>query len=162
MTEPATALDAVLKSVTVKASPERAFEVFTRDHDTWWPRTHHIGKSPMTRNTIECFPGGRCYSSHEDGSECDWGKVLVWEPPTLLVLAWMITHEWGYNPDLTKASEVEVRFTPVEGGMTRVDLAHRYFERMGPGGSEMRTAVDRGWPKIMDMFAARVEGGDRG
>jgi uncharacterized protein YndB with AHSA1/START domain len=160
--EQTTALEAVVKSVTVKASPARAFEVFTKHHDTWWPRTHHIGKASMTRSTVECLAGGRCYSSHEDGSERDWGRVLVFEPPTRLVLAWMITHEWGYNPDITKASEVEVLFTGLEDGMTRVELTHRNFERMGPGALEMRTAVAGGWLKIMELFAACADGGERG
>ena len=43
----------VSKSITVKASAERAFEVFTAGFDTWWPRTHHIGKSPMKKSIIE-------------------------------------------------------------------------------------------------------------
>ena len=36
----------VSKSITVKASVEHAFRVFTEGFDTWWPREHHIGKSP--------------------------------------------------------------------------------------------------------------------
>ena len=39
----------VRKSITVKASAERAFEVFTAEFDSWWPRITHIGKSPMRR-----------------------------------------------------------------------------------------------------------------
>ena len=57
----------VRKSVTVKASVERAFEVFTSDFDSWWPRTHHIGKTPMTRGILEGRAGGRCYTEHVDG-----------------------------------------------------------------------------------------------
>jgi hypothetical protein len=30
----------VRRSITVKASAERAFEVFTAGFDTWWPRSH--------------------------------------------------------------------------------------------------------------------------
>ena len=146
------------KTITVEASPERAFEVFTAGFDTWWPRTHHIGKSPMTKGILEGHVGGRCYNQQEDGADCDWGKILVWEPPHRFVMAWQITHEWGYNPDLSKASEVEVRFSAVDQGRTRVDLEHRYFERMGPSGEAMRTAVDSpgGWSTLLELFASRV------
>jgi uncharacterized protein YndB with AHSA1/START domain len=130
--------------------------MFTAGVDTWWPRTHHIGKSPMKENIIEGRTGGRCYSSQEDGSECDWGQILVWEPPHRFVMAWQITPEWGYEPDLAKSSEVEVRFTAVGGGATRVDLEHRHFERMGLGGAAMRTGVESagGWGSLLELFAA--------
>jgi len=150
----------VRKSITVKASPERAFQVFTDGIDTWWPRTHHIGKSPMKKCIIEGRAGGRCYSQQVDGTDCDWGKVLVWEPPRRFVLAWQITHTFGYEPDLEKSSEVEVRFTPVaDGGATRVDLEHRHFERHGAGAAAMRVAVDapNGWTTIMQLYLTAAE-----
>jgi hypothetical protein len=71
----------VRKSITVNAGIERAFQVFTDGIDSWWPRSHHIGKSPMTRIIVEPRAGGRCYSEQEDGTDCDWGTVLTWEPP---------------------------------------------------------------------------------
>jgi uncharacterized protein YndB with AHSA1/START domain len=149
----------VTKTITVNASAEHAFAVFTEGYDTWWPRTHHIGKSPMRKAVIETRTGGRCYSTQVDGTECEWGRVLVWEPPRRLVLAWQITHEWGYEPDLAKSSEVEIRFTPEPGGRTRVDLEHRHFERHGAGAAAMRTAVDspNGWGGLLQLFAERVE-----
>ena len=148
----------VQKSVTVNASVERAFRIFSDDFDSWWPRTHHIGKSPMKRGVIEGKSGGRCYTVQEDGTECDWGRVLVWEPPLRLVLAWQITHEWGYQPDLAQASEVDIRFIPTPDGQTRVALEHRHLERHGAGGAPMRTAVDSegGWGSLLALFAARV------
>jgi uncharacterized protein YndB with AHSA1/START domain len=149
----------VNRSVTVKASAERAFKVFTDGFDTWWPRTHHIGKSPLKRAVIEPFAGGRCYSEQADGTDCPWGRVTAWEPPTRLVIAWQITHEWGYEPDLAKASEVEILFTPQRDGSTRVDLEHRYFARHGAGGGAIRTAVsaEGGWGTLLNMFAERAE-----
>ncbi len=81
----------VRKSVTVKASAEHAFRVFTNGIDSWWPRSHHIGNSPMRKAIIEGRRGGRCYSEQTDGSECDWGQVLVWEPPRRFVMAWQIS-----------------------------------------------------------------------
>ncbi len=149
----------VQKSITVKASPERAFQVFTDEIDTWWPRTHHIGKAPMKKALIEGRLGGRCYTEQTDGTECDWGQVLVWEPPARFVMAWQIDHAgWCYEPDLAKSSEVEVRFTPEPDGTTRVDVEHRYFNRHGESGAGMRIAVGapNGWGGILELFAARV------
>jgi uncharacterized protein YndB with AHSA1/START domain len=133
--------------------------VFTEGIDTWWPRTHHIGKSPMKKAIVEGRPGGRCYSEQADDTECDWGSVLVWEPPHRFVLAWKITPQWQYEPDLAKSSEVEVRFTPEPDGFTRVDLEHRHFERHGTGADVMRTAVDdeKGWNGLLQLFRNEVE-----
>jgi uncharacterized protein YndB with AHSA1/START domain len=155
-----TAAAPVTKTISVNASPERAFHVFTAGYDTWWPRSHHIGKSPMKKAIIEGKAGGRCYTEQQDGTECDWGRVLVWEPPHRLVIAWQITHEWGYQPDLAQSSEVEVRFTP-EGTGTRVDLEHRHLDRHGAGAAAMRTAVDspNGWGGLLQLYAARASEG---
>ena len=87
----------VRKTITVSASLEHAFAVFTEGYDSWWPRTHHIGKAPMEKAIIELRAGGRCYSTQVDGTECDWGRVLVWDPPHRLVLAWQITTSGGTN-----------------------------------------------------------------
>jgi len=148
----------VRKSVTVNATAENAFRIFTKEYDSWWPRTHHIGKVPMQKAIIEERTGGRCYTIQTDGSECDWGTVLTWDPPHRLVIAWQVTHEWGYEPDLAKSSEVEVRFTSEAEGQTRVDLEHRHFERHGAGGASMRTAVDSegGWGGLLKLYADRV------
>ena len=147
----------VRKSITVKASVEDAFDVFTDDMDSWWPREHHIGKSPMKRMVVEPKVGGRCYTEQEDGTDCDWGSVLAWEPPHRFVMAWRITTKWEYEPDLWKSSEVEVRFTPIGDGLTRVDLEHRYLERHGPGFESLREYLDRFWDQALSAFRTRVE-----
>jgi uncharacterized protein YndB with AHSA1/START domain len=149
----------VKKSIIVNATLEHAFDVFTAGFDSWWPRSHHIGKSPMAKAVIEMRVGGRCYSTQVDGTDCDWGQILEWDPPHRFVLAWQITHQWGYQPDLSKSSEVEIRFTAQPGGGTRVDLEHRHFERMGPEGDTMRVGVGGpgGWSGLMELFKAQAE-----
>jgi len=149
----------VRQSVTVRATPAAAFAIFTDDFDSWWPRSHHIGRSPMKKAFVEGRAGGRCYTLQEDGTECDWGTVLVWEPPRRLVLAWQIGAAWQYEPDLAKSSEVEVQFSALADGRTRVDLEHRGFERMGPAGDAMRSAVDspNGWTGTLALYVTRVE-----
>ena len=148
----------VRKSVTVKTDAGHAFQVFTEGFDTWWPREHHIGKAPMKKAIIEGREGGRLYTEQTDGTECDWGQILVWEPPVRLVIAWRISPQWQFEPDLARTSEVEIRFTPQPDGSTRVDLEHRHFERHGTGWEAMRTAVEgaMGWGELLKAFADRA------
>ena len=148
----------VSKTLSVKAPVERAFDVFTCGFDSWWPRGHHIGASPMKRAVIEGKVGGRCYSEQVDGTDCPWGSVLVWEPPTRVVIAWQITPQWKYEPDLAKSSEVEITFTPEAGG-TRVRLEHRHFERHGDGAAAMKSGVDSpsGWGALLVLYARAAE-----
>ena len=39
--------------------------------------------------------GGRWYECGDDGSTCDWGRVLAWEPHSRLVLSWDVTADVG-------------------------------------------------------------------
>jgi uncharacterized protein YndB with AHSA1/START domain len=148
----------VRQSITVRADLERTFRVFTAEFDSWWPRSHHIGTSPMTKSIIEGKVGGRCYSEQESGEDCPWGTVLAWDPPRSFTFAWQITPEWKFEPDLAKSSEVEVTFTPLGDKSTRVDLEHRNFSRHGAGGDAMREGVGGpgGWASLLEIFAAKA------
>jgi len=148
---------AVRKTLVVQASPETAFKVFTDGFDRWWPRSHHIGKAELAKAIMEPRAGGRWYEVCVDGSECEWGDVLTWDPPRRLVLAWRLNAQWAYDPDLL--TEVEVQFVPVADGQTRIDFEHRGFERMGAGGEAARAGVDgpEGWGAILAEFKAAAE-----
>jgi uncharacterized protein YndB with AHSA1/START domain len=143
----------VLKSITVKASIERCWKVFTEGFNTWWPAGHHIGKVDMQTAIIEPRAGGRWYERGVDGVECEVGKVLVWEPPTRLVLAWQLTPDWTFDPDLV--TEVEVQFIADGANATRVELEHRDLERFGERAEAMRQQIDStgGWPGLLELFA---------
>ena len=103
MTEQTTARrrdpNSVRKVVTVKAPPAVAWRVFTERMGTWWPLAHYkIGKAKAVDAVIEPRVGGRWYERGDDGSTCDWGRVLAWEPPSRLVLSWDISADWQYDP----------------------------------------------------------------
>ena len=112
----------VRRAVTVKVSQARAFEVFTRNFGRWWPASHSIGKSPLRNAVIEPEIGGRWYEVGEDGSECEWGKVLAWDPPSRVLLAWQLGADWRFDANLV--TEVEVRFT-AQGTSTLIPASAR-------------------------------------
>jgi uncharacterized protein YndB with AHSA1/START domain len=143
----------VRRTLTVRAPQARAFEVFTAGFGRWWPVGHSIGKSPQKAAILEPRVGGRWYEIGEDGSECQWGEVLVFEPPSRLVLAWQINAEWRFDPDLV--TEVEVRFAAEGPNATRVELEHRHLERLGEAAERARAAFDSpgGWGGILERFA---------
>jgi uncharacterized protein YndB with AHSA1/START domain len=149
----------VRKSIHVRANADRAFRVFTSEMDTWWPKTHHIGTSPMKGIVMEGRPGGSIYTEQEDGTPCPWGTVLAWEPPHRFVMAWQVSPEWKYEPDLAKCSEVEIRFTPVDNGTTLVELEHRDLQRHGGAWVKMRGMINAegGWGGLLALFATKAE-----
>ena len=101
--------NSVRKVISVKAPRAIAWRVFTEQMGTWWPlAVYKIGKTNAVDAVIEPRIGGRWYERGEDGSTCDWGTVLSWEPPTRLVLSWDITADW--QPDPSVKTEIEVRF----------------------------------------------------
>jgi uncharacterized protein YndB with AHSA1/START domain len=143
----------VRKSIVVKATQARAFDAFAARFDSWWPRDHHIGKATMKKAVIEPRAGGRWYERGEDGSECDWGRVLAYEPPTRLVLSWTINGK--FQVDETVESEVEVRFVAESANTTRVELEHRIA---AADATALREAVDSpgGWGSLLEIYAKQV------
>jgi uncharacterized protein YndB with AHSA1/START domain len=85
-------------------------------------------------------------------------RVLAYEPPERVVLSWDIGLDWKLETDLSKTSEVEVRFIAEGPERTRVELEHRNLERHGRGWEGMRDAVgsDGGWPSGLRRFGAHV------
>jgi len=95
---------------TVNVPVEQAFTVFTESFTAWWPHQYHIGQSDVAEVILESHEGGRWYEIGVDGTECDWGRVLVWEPPSRVLFTWQIGGDWQFDPDPAHASEIEVRF----------------------------------------------------
>ena len=145
----------VRRSVEVAASQAKAFEVFTRKTSAWWPKKHHIGKAALAEAIIEPRVDGRWYERGVDGSECDWGRVLVWNPPNGLTLAWQLTAKFEFDPKFV--TEVEVKFVPLADERTRVDFEHRLLERFGDAAETLRGQMDDGWLEILRSFGAAAE-----
>lgn len=144
----------VRKTVAIEAPVAHVFSVFVERIDAWWPRKNHIGRTESFVATIEPRVGGRWYERGDDGSECDWGRVLAWEPPHRLLLSWNINAQWQYDPSFV--TEVEVRFVEQAPELTRVELEHRKLERYAESAETMRGIFDseQGWQGTLAALRA--------
>jgi len=141
----------VRKSIRVGAPPARAFEIFTAGMGRWWPKAHSINASPIAAIVIEPRVNGRWFERGEDGSECQWGKVLAWEPPGRVLLAWQLSPAWAY--DASQITELEIRFL-ADGKGTRVELEHR-VDGFGAAAAEMFETFDKpeAWQGLLALYA---------
>ncbi len=141
-------------SIHVNLSPARAFEVFTAKMGSWWKLGKTPAPNPHADIVAEPFAGGMWYEVDAQGQKNQWGQVLAWEPPSRLVLGWQLNCHFGYDPDLL--TEVEIRFTPADGG-TIVALEHRNLERFGADGEALIPRIREGWPEKLSEFAAHLQ-----
>jgi len=131
----------VKTQIVVEAPIERAFRVFTEDFDRIKPREHNMLGVDIAESVFEPREGGRIYDRGIDGSECQWARVLAYEPPNRVAFSWDISPRWQIEKDLSKTSEVEVRFVPETPERTRVEIEHRHLHRHGEGWEGERYVV---------------------
>jgi uncharacterized protein YndB with AHSA1/START domain len=146
--------------VVVEAPVERAFRVFVEEFDQIKPREHNMLEVDIAESVFEPREGGRVYDRGVDGSECQWARVLAYEPPERLVFTWDISPQWQIEADRSRASEVEVRFVSEAEERTRVELEHRHLDRHGDGWEGLREGIggDQGWPLYLARLAERTGG----
>jgi uncharacterized protein YndB with AHSA1/START domain len=144
----------VRTQIVVEAPIERAFRVFTEDFDKIKPREHNMLDVDIAETVFEPRGGGRIYDRGVDGSECQWARVLAYEPPDRVVFSWDISPRFEIETDLEKTSEVEVRFVPEAPERTRVELEHRNLDSHGEGWKSERDTVggEGGWSLYLQRF----------
>ncbi len=114
----------VLVALRVHATPERAFEAFTRDIALWWRPSALFAFTPRDPGVLSFEPGegGRLIQTLSNGKVFEIGKVRAWSPPDRLEFGWrQATFAAGQD------TEVEVRFEAV-GDETRVTVEHRGWD----------------------------------
>jgi uncharacterized protein YndB with AHSA1/START domain len=148
----------ITTEVVVDVPIEHAFRVFTERFDQIKPRDHNMLEVDIAESVFEPRSGGRVYDRGVDGSECQWGRVLAYEPSGRIVFSWDISPRWQIETDLDRASEVEVRFTAETPERTRVTLEHRHLDRHGEGWQGLREGVagDQGWPLYLSRYAEQT------
>jgi uncharacterized protein YndB with AHSA1/START domain len=151
--------ETIRHDVVVDAPLDRAFRVFTEKFGDFKPREHNLLSVPIAETVFEAHVGGHIYDRGVDGSLCKWARIVAFEPPNRVVFTWDIGPTWQVETDLSRTSEVEVRFTAESGERTRVELEHRHIERHGDGWESVAAGVggDGGWPLYLGRYAGLFE-----
>lgn len=142
----------VQKTLLVPADPATAFHAFAHRMHEWSPASHSLTGS-RTNIIVEPCVGGRWFETGENGAEADWGKVLAWDPPHRLLLAWQLNAQFSFDPLLI--TEVEIRFGATNDGLTRVEFEHRNLERYGDAAPDIFQSLDGrdGWGGSLESYA---------
>lgn len=113
----------VYVALRVRATPERAFEVFTGEIGAWWRPDPLFATTPRPPGRLAFVggEGGALTETLASGKVFEIGRIRCWEPPDRLVFSW---RQASFPPDLQ--TEVEVRFEAL-GQETRVSVEHRGF-----------------------------------
>ena len=139
-------IEPVRKQLQVALPTEQAFELFTAGMGTWWPLlTHSVGAEQAETCFLEGWVGGRIVEVLKDGSQAEWGRVLVWEPFHKISFSWYP----GRGPDT--AQEVTVTFRENPGG-TLVELVHVGWETLGKVAQERRNEYVMGWDFVLAKY----------
>jgi uncharacterized protein YndB with AHSA1/START domain len=139
-------------SLDLTCPAAHAFVVWTTRIDSWWPTDHTVSGRP-DQIVLQGHVGGRIFERTPEGVEHDWGRVTAWDPPVLLAYTWHI----GSDP--AAATEVEVRFLPRDDDTSRIEIAHRGWDRLGATGSAGRDRNRRGWNALLPPFRAACRSG---
>jgi len=139
-------MEPIVVEFEVEASPEHAFEVWTSKPSLWWPRSHTVSQDPELTVVFEPFPGGRIYERSSDGSEHEWGEIVVWEPP------FRVDYLWHLFFDRSEATEITVTFAATETG-SRVRLVQTGFEQLAEDvGPERRRRTSQAWAEVTGYY----------
>jgi hypothetical protein len=139
-------MDPIVVEFDLEASPAHAFDVWTSRPSTWWPRSHTITQDPDLTVVFEPFPGGRIYERGRDGSEHEWGEIMVWEPPD------RVGYSWHLFFDRSEATEITVTFTGTETG-SRIRLEQTGFEKLDRDvGPERRRRTNEVWLEVTGFY----------
>lgn len=139
-------IEPVRKQLKVSLPLEKAFELFTAGIGKWWPlATHSVGEEQAETCFFEGWVGGRIVEVLRDGSQSEWGRVLVWEP------FYKVSFHWypGRTPDT--AQEVTVTFSESSGG-TLVELVHTGWESLGTAAQARRDGYETGWEFVLAKY----------
>lgn len=150
----------VLVALRVEASPERAFDAFTREIGEWWCPDPLFRIAPSGDGVLrfEGEEGGKLVAHLPNGTIFEIGRIIEWRRGERVAFDW---RQASFAPDQT--TRVEVTFAAV-GDQTRVTVRHfgwteiprEHAARHGFPDPITQMRAAEWWRKSLDSFARRA------
>jgi uncharacterized protein YndB with AHSA1/START domain len=148
MSEVASSLAPLRKTIAVPLAQSRAFELFTGRFGEWWPlATHSVGLDDALLVQFPHEAGGSIVETMRDGKTCVWGTVTRWDPPVAVCFTWHPGQPESW------AGDIEVRFIPDGAAATVVALTHSGWDRRADGAAA-RLSYDSGWEVVLGAYGS--------
>jgi len=144
----ATTTGTIVEEITIKAPVERIFEAFTNPGERvkWWGVE---GRFQTTHAESDLRPGGKWVMRGVGMNGKPFrveGEYRHVERPRLLVFTWLPSWQEDATESLVRLDLEE------KDGVTTLRLTHS-------GLTEKGQASHRGWPQVLALLQAHVEGG---
>lgn len=145
-------------TLSVAVSPAVAFDIFTRETDSWWRRGPQYRFAGRERGSLqfEAHEGGRLFEQYEtaDGPRLvEVGVITTWDRPARLVFTWRNT-----NFVAGESTEVEVSFEAAPSG-TLITVQHRGWSSLRPDHPARHGLAAAAFSRMMGIWwAGLLEG----
>jgi uncharacterized protein YndB with AHSA1/START domain len=140
-------IEPIRLEVEVACEPEHAFRTWTDRASAWWPAAHTASHEHGAEIVFEPRAGGRIFERTPSGQEIEWGQVTEWDPPRRL------RYQWHIAADEADATDVEIVFRELGRTLTRVEIEHRGWEKLGAEkGRAWRDVNHGGWDGVLPAY----------
>ncbi len=137
----------VVKDERIAASIDIVFETLL---EQMGPYNETPDGSPMVMH-LEAWPGGRWFRDLGDNTGHFWGHVQAIKAPTLLEICGPLFMSFP------AMSNVQYRLSEIEGGLTRVQFAHRAIGQIPDNLREGPYSVNTGWSYTLAKLRENAE-----
>lgn len=143
--------DVLSRTIALACPVERAFDVFTRHVDLWWPRRHRRTRDAAM--VLEPMLGGRLLERAPGGEEWVIGRLTRFARPEALAFDW-------FPGSPAAPTAVDIAFTAAGGG-TEIRIVHKALSEGAIAAWPGKVALfERGWDTVLPALQQFIEQGE--
>lgn len=149
-----------VKKIEVPCNQQKAFEIFIKEMDSWWPlgkyTTSAIGGEAAKAIRVDARKGGKIVEIGPDGTEYEWGTIRSYEPYEYVSMDFHIPLP---KEKVESRSFLELSFVQLGKESTRVELTQANWEAFGKRAEMLRGGYGPGWVEIFEQAYKGACGG---